>query len=417
MSTDFRFDKTLHEACKNDQLFLCPNVKLGKGRVHECLRTHMDDLSEECAKAEFKEIKLEEHDVKWNARVYISCRNEIKLGPCKDFERGDGRVLDCLRDQLKDNAESLSMSCKKAVSKDQIVISKDIDFDPMTMRLCKQDAKRICRNVFVPSIRGRFSRSFMKGKVMDCLAKNYDTIQNEACKSRVERQIEFMAQDMKFDAALSNSCKDDLKTYCQDSNESPRKCLQRNFHQISHDCARDEFGREQLNAHDMRRKRNVYKACVRDISKFCKDVRFGHDGDVLDCMREHRYEESMSTRCKDALTKDMIVMVDDYKLDPKLAKYCSPEIATLCMEALNSVSSQDSDTHNGVVMECLVKNKDKISKQNIKCQKRVRKIMRHMAEDVRMDPDVSDKCAYFSTLKTKKHKLKHTHTTLQVRTT
>ena len=126
-----------------------------------------------------------------------------------------------------------------------------------------------------------------------------------------------------------------------------------------------------------------------------------------DCMREHRYEESMSNRCKDALTKDMIVMVDDYKLDPKLAKYCSPEIATLCMEALNSVSSQDSDTHNGVVMECLVKNKDKISKQNIKCQKRVRKIMRHMAEDVRMDPDVSDKCTYFSFLKTR---TKNSHT-------
>ena len=151
MSTDFRFDKTLHQACQNDQLFLCPNVKLGKGRVHECLRTHMDDLSEDCAREEFKEIKLEEHDVKLNARVYTSCRNDIKLGPCKDVERGDGRVLDCLRDQLKDNAEALSLSCKKAISRDEIVISKDIDFDPMTMRLCRQDARTICRNVFVRS--------------------------------------------------------------------------------------------------------------------------------------------------------------------------------------------------------------------------------------------------------------------------
>ena len=243
-------------------------------------------------------------------------------------------------------------------------------------------------------MRGRFSRTFMKGQVMNCLVKNYDAIQSEACKSRVERQIEFMAQDVKYDPTLSSSCKNDISRYCQDSSESTRKCLQRNFHQISHACARDEFGREQLNAHDIRRKRYVYKACVYDISKFCNDVRFGHDGDVLDCMREHRYEESMSSRCKDAITKDMIVMVDDYKLDPKLTKYCSSEIAALCMDALNSVEHKDSDTHNGVVLECLVNNSDKISKQNMMCKRRVRKIMKHMAEDIRMDPDVSDKCTF-----------------------
>jgi len=203
MSTDFRFDKTLHEACQNDHLFLCAGVKLGKGRVHECLRTHMDELSEECAKQEFKEVKIEEHDVKWNARVYMSCKNEIKRGVCKDVERGDGRVLDCLRDQLKDNIESLSLPCRRAISKDEIVISKNIDFDPITMRVCKVDARTICSNVFVPSNRGRFSRSFLHGKVIDCLSKNYDAIQNEECRSRIERQIEFMAQDIKYVGVIS----------------------------------------------------------------------------------------------------------------------------------------------------------------------------------------------------------------------
>ena len=46
----------------------CPGVKPGEGRIRECLKTHLNDLSEPCQKLALKAVKAKDcaSDVKQN---------------------------------------------------------------------------------------------------------------------------------------------------------------------------------------------------------------------------------------------------------------------------------------------------------------------------------------------------------------
>lgn len=50
----------VREACRADVERLCKDIKPGGGRVHECLRTHHDELSDGC-KGAIKEARQHRH--------------------------------------------------------------------------------------------------------------------------------------------------------------------------------------------------------------------------------------------------------------------------------------------------------------------------------------------------------------------
>lgn len=48
---DFRADMQLAEACRSDVMRLCAKVEPGEGRVHQCLRANVKQLSSACRSA------------------------------------------------------------------------------------------------------------------------------------------------------------------------------------------------------------------------------------------------------------------------------------------------------------------------------------------------------------------------------
>ena len=74
------------QACEADVQKLCPGTKPGPER-HECMRAHKDQVSPEC-KELFGKLMEGHHEAQ-------ACRADAqKL--CKDVQPGEGRVVECL---------------------------------------------------------------------------------------------------------------------------------------------------------------------------------------------------------------------------------------------------------------------------------------------------------------------------------
>ena len=86
-------------ACLKDAKALCPGVEPGGGKIRECIKTHIKDLSDEC-----KEVLVKAVNVK-------ACADDVKKH-CADVSAGEGRIETCLKSHVAD----LSDACKVALA-------------------------------------------------------------------------------------------------------------------------------------------------------------------------------------------------------------------------------------------------------------------------------------------------------------
>ena len=86
-------------ACLSDAKTLCPGVVPGGGKIRECLKTNIKDLSDECKDVLVKAV---------NAKA---CADDVKKH-CADIKAGDGRIEACIKSHVAD----LSDACKVALA-------------------------------------------------------------------------------------------------------------------------------------------------------------------------------------------------------------------------------------------------------------------------------------------------------------
>lgn len=91
--------------CKQDMEKLCPGIKAGGGAIRECLKKNKDQLSAECK--EKMEKRKEKRD-----ELHAACKSEAESF-CKDVEKGDGRVIKCLKE--KSSESGFGAECKKSL--------------------------------------------------------------------------------------------------------------------------------------------------------------------------------------------------------------------------------------------------------------------------------------------------------------
>ena len=86
-------------ACLKDAKAMCPGVEPGGGKIRDCLKTHIKDLSDEC-----KDVLVKAVNVK-------ACADDVKQH-CADIKAGEGRIEACLKSHVAD----LSDACKVALA-------------------------------------------------------------------------------------------------------------------------------------------------------------------------------------------------------------------------------------------------------------------------------------------------------------
>jgi len=86
-------------ACLKDAKAMCPGVQPGGGKIRDCLKTHIKDLSDEC-----KDVLVKAVNVK-------ACAADVKQH-CGDIKAGEGRLEACLKSHIAD----LTDACKVALA-------------------------------------------------------------------------------------------------------------------------------------------------------------------------------------------------------------------------------------------------------------------------------------------------------------
>ena len=86
-------------ACLKDAKAQCPGVTPGGGKIRDCLKTHIQDLSDDCKAVLVKAV---------NAKA---CADDVKQY-CAGMEAGGGKIEACLKAKIAD----LSDACKVALA-------------------------------------------------------------------------------------------------------------------------------------------------------------------------------------------------------------------------------------------------------------------------------------------------------------
>ena len=214
---------------KNDVTRFCADVNPGKGRVHDCLESHLKELETNCKKAEFAELTRDrmQHDLNMNPMIHYACGPEISAY-CSDAD-DKTECLTKLRLGNEDDSSSTDTStvinprCANALDKFMAMNSRWTNLNPRIVKYCNEDMTRLCRDLF-PSAALNIKNIlsfFRQGKSMDyrmmsCLEKHADEIESPDCASAVKKDLVKRNSDVRFSPELQSKCSNDITRFCGD---------------------------------------------------------------------------------------------------------------------------------------------------------------------------------------------------------
>ncbi|KAL6765630.1 hypothetical protein V8C86DRAFT_2455912 [Haematococcus lacustris] len=316
-----------------------------------------------------------------------NCEPEAKLY-CSDVNAGEGRLVDCLSDQIAESETdssasgegSVSDACREDVYQFKIQRSTNINLNVPLARACKVDVEQHCNITWFFGYRA--------GQVIACLRDVKDLLA-PACKRQVFAIQKDAAEDYRADAALYEACKDDATKLCSDvklGGGRVQACLRDHQLQLSWPCEEQLFRQEMENADDIRLSVRLYKTCLKAKKRFCANVEPGA-ARVKDCLEQHRNEAGFDPACK-AEVDDMIAhRVRDLKLDNRLRKSCELDIMTTC----SAPDMHQDELDEASVVNCL---QDFLHDIQVEaCRKQVLKYQELAAEDIRFNPSLATACS------------------------
>lgn len=119
----------------------CHITAAGEGRVHQCLREHMGQLTEACRQEELKLNIIQSRDIRLRPKLAKLCSEEIAIF-CKDVQPGKGRVFKCLQEKI--GQTEFGSSCKAQVEERGRSMQEDYRLDFGVSTACEGDVDNVC---------------------------------------------------------------------------------------------------------------------------------------------------------------------------------------------------------------------------------------------------------------------------------
>ena len=136
---DFTNDLSLAEACRGDVDKFCSKVEPGSGRVHNCLRSHRDKLSDGCRREELRLEAKESENIGMTPNLLHACKDERSLF-CRRVAPGQARVFRCLVENMA--SADFGDSCKGVIMQKLNRRQANWRLDPPLRRACRDDVDR-----------------------------------------------------------------------------------------------------------------------------------------------------------------------------------------------------------------------------------------------------------------------------------
>ena len=107
---------TIATGCEKELQGFCKDVTPGEGRILACLYAHQDKLSGQCEYALYDVAAQLERAVAALTYVANECSDDI-MEVCKGVRVGEGKVLECLEKNEKDVSDRCNQAIKDVVRK------------------------------------------------------------------------------------------------------------------------------------------------------------------------------------------------------------------------------------------------------------------------------------------------------------
>eukprot|EP00750_Incisomonas_marina_P029137 INCI7052.3.p1 GENE.INCI7052.3~~INCI7052.3.p1 ORF type:complete len:1482 (-),score=299.61 INCI7052.3:1843-6288(-) len=382
-SEDIRFSPDINVACENDMARFCTDVKPGKGRMHKCLKHHLEDLTPACLGAEFAETMRESKDVRLKASIVNACKGATPRA-CKDIIDPADR-LECLQDHLSD--PTITAECRKELEDDLEIEAKSVVFHPTLQKRCgKKIIPQFCDDAET-SRRDDVTGELVYGAdnpTLYCLIAHVADIPDAHCRKEVQRIERLQATSIKYDLRAAKTCKLDISKFCADVPDeegSLRACLEAHLDDLTDRCRASEFEAIKMASADASINVRLQRACKTELSAICgqdnpTDTADANRGFV--CLLAELDNPDMGATCKKYVLSFEKLTRKDVNLRPLVVRTCAKDMNRLCSDA-------------GLdVLSCLVDNVAKIL--NDDCKQLIDEEIELEARDINLDPHTLDAC-------------------------
>jgi hypothetical protein len=108
--------ETISKGCEKELQSYCKDVTPGEGRILACLYAHQDKLSGQCEYALYDVAAQLERAVAALTYVANECSEDIQKN-CQGVRVGGGKVLECLEKNEKDVSDRCNQALKDVIKK------------------------------------------------------------------------------------------------------------------------------------------------------------------------------------------------------------------------------------------------------------------------------------------------------------
>uniref|UniRef100_A0A8C1LZJ0 Golgi apparatus protein 1 n=1 Tax=Cyprinus carpio TaxID=7962 RepID=A0A8C1LZJ0_CYPCA len=269
----------------------------------------------------------------WKLAEEQACRDDVTRLCPKHSWTNNLSVLECLQDKKEvsrtPNDDDLLWNYK-------LNLTTDPKFESVALEVCTSTMLEL--KECADEERG-------KGYLMSCLVDHRANITERQCHQYITKMTSIIFSDYRLICGFMDKCREDINTLQCGSIAVGEKdlhsqgeviaCLERALvreaeqkdkaHQIKDECKKAIMRVAELSADDFHLDRYLYFSCRDDRERFCEHVRVG-EGRVYKCLFNHKFEEAMSEKCRNALTTRQKLIAQDYKVSYSLAKACKADL-------------------------------------------------------------------------------------------
>uniref|UniRef100_A0AAY4DAX3 Golgi apparatus protein 1 n=1 Tax=Denticeps clupeoides TaxID=299321 RepID=A0AAY4DAX3_9TELE len=229
----------------------------------------------------------------------------------------------------------IATDCNHLLWNYKLNLTTDSKFESVAVEVCKSTITEVkCAE----EERG-------KGYLVSCLVDHRGNITEYQCHQYITKMTSIIFSDYRLICGFMDKCVEDINTLrCGSINTGEKDlhsqgeviaCLERalvreaeqqdHAHTIQEECKKAIMRVAELSADDFHLDRYLYFSCRDDRERFCENTQVG-EGRVYKCLFNHKFEEAMSEKCRDALTTRQKLIAQDYKVSYSLTKACKADL-------------------------------------------------------------------------------------------
>ncbi|KAK1888292.1 Golgi apparatus protein 1, partial [Dissostichus eleginoides] len=217
----------------------------------------------------------------------------------------------------------IAAECNHLLWNYKLNLTTDPKFESVAVEVCKTT---------ITEIKECASEQLGKGFLVSCLVDHRGNITDYQCNQYITKMTTIVFSDYRLVCGFMDKCREDINTlHCGSISTGDKDvhsqgeviaCLEKGLvreaeqqpgaHPIKDECKKSIMRVAELSSDDFHLDRYLYFSCREDRERFCENTLAG-EGRVYKCLFNHKFEEAMSEKCREALTTRQKLIAQDYK--------------------------------------------------------------------------------------------------------